>query len=126
MTFMNYAFIILAAFSLSCNKTHTAMPIKSNPSATFIGLTVLGRAISLDASKSIGDISQYGWALDISSPTDVSSTNQLGFSPNSSHKGGYFITVTATVRKAGTYVFGLTVYDKNGGNDYSTVKVDVQ
>lgn len=124
-----FVFLIATFALLSCNKEKSAtMPLKANPTAvqTDIGGIRNSIAITLDASHSTGDIMQYGWALDITSPTDVGSNNPLSFVPSSSHKGSDFVAIGAIVVKPGTYVFGLTVYDKDNHQDYATVSINVK
>jgi hypothetical protein len=110
--------LLFAVTTLSCSKSKDKGPLKAIPTLTSIG----SFNISLDASKSTGDITQYGWQLDTQSPT----TSAVTYAPSSSHKGSDFVILTATVKKVGTYTFGLTVYDAAGNTDYQLVNVEVK
>lgn len=120
---MKLLFTILAFAIISCNKTNTnamaetqVLPLKSIPTAT-----VNGKVITLLADKSTGSLTQYGWQLEDSSPTD----GPVTYSPSSSHKGADFAPIAATVTKTGTFTFRLTVYDKSG-QDHAFLNVDVK
>lgn len=125
---MKHLIVALAALALlSCSKEKSStMPVKANPVATETTLSIFGKTILLDASKSAGDIDRYGWALDISSPTQVNSVNTIAYTPSSFHKGSDFIPIVAIVTKPGEYVFGLTVYNAAGEQDYSTVTINIK
>lgn len=98
------------------NSLQMATTLKAVPEAT-----VNGKTITLTANKSEGEITKYGWQLDISSPT----TSPVTYAPSSSHKGGDFVPITATVIKPGVYEFGLTVYDTDG-QDYQKIQIEVK
>lgn len=120
---MKYLILILSTFILlSCNKENSnkmseeTLPLKAIPSAT-----VNGKVITLLADKSTGSLTQYGWQLEDSSPTE----GPVTYSPSSSHKGADFVPIAATVTTTGTFTFRLTVYDKSGQN-HAFLSVDVK
>lgn len=99
-----------------------ALPLKSIPTAT-----VNGKIITLNADKSTGPITSYGWALDVSSQTYADPSNPVTFTNGIfSHKGSDFIPISVTVGKAGKYAFSLIVYDVDKKQDYATVQVEIQ
>jgi hypothetical protein len=91
-------------------------PLKAIPSAS-----VNGKEITFDVSKSTGSITQYGFQLEESTPTQ----SPVVYLPGSSHKGADFVSIKATVQKSGTYTFRLTVYDTSG-QDHTNFNVDVK
>lgn len=123
---MKQAILILITFvALSCTKQNAAkmsevLPLKSIPAAT-----ANGKEITFDASKSTGNIKRYGWALDITSPTDGGTANPISWSTSFSSKTGEFVLMKATVTKPGMYYFGLTVYDEIS-QDYQLVHIEVK
>lgn len=124
---MKTLFTFLAIALLSCNKENSnrmseeTQPLKAIPTAS-----VNGKTITLSADQSTGPVVRYGWALDVSSPTDGGVANPIKFSPDMSHKGSDFIPITATVTKTGKYSFSLMVYDAEGKSDYATVQMEVK
>jgi hypothetical protein len=114
------AFAIMTSFACSKSKdsnSSSALPLKAIPSSTVSGLD-----ISLLADKSTGPVTQYGWQLETSSPTD----GPVTYSPSSSHKGADFVPIKATITKKGNYIFRLTVYDKDNNLDYQLLTVEVK
>lgn len=107
------------------------IPLKAIPSAS-----VNGKVITLSADKSTGNITSYGWALDVSSPTYSDPANPVVLSPlsfkaNKDDKGNWILPITfhpttTTVTKAGKYTFSLTVYDADKKQDYATVEIEIQ
>lgn len=119
----------LAMVSLiACSKSKdSASPTSTLPLKAIPTETASGKVITLDASKSTGPITKYGWALDVSSPTYADQTNLVAFSNGVfSHKGGDFVSMYATVTKAGVYAFSLIVYDDAGNQSYAVTTVEVK
>ena len=90
--------------------------LKAIPSAT-----VNGKEITFDVSKSTGAITQYGFQLEESTPTQ----SPVVYYPGSSHKGADFVPIKATVQKTGIYTFRLTVYDASN-QDHINFNVEVK
>lgn len=116
---------ILAFAIISCSKSNSTkmsevVPLKAVPTAS-----VNGRVITLSADKSTGDITQYGWQLEDSSPTGGPVTYAPSSSKRANDNGIDFTPITATVTKTGMYKFRLTVYDKSS-QDYNFINVDVK
>lgn len=114
-------YIFAAIVLLSCNKETSKkmseVTLKAVPAAV-----VNNEAVTLTADQSTGAIAKYGWQLDNSSPNSA----QIVYTPSSSHKGSDFVPIIANVPKTGIYVFGLTVYDAAGNQEYETVSVYVK
>lgn len=131
---MKTTLIAIFTFAIiSCNKSNsTKMSDEVKPLKAVPTFSVKGMVITLDASKSTGPITSYGYQLQIASPTQ----SPVLYLPTSSQKadkddaGNYkpmvFSNITATVQKTGTYTFDLRVYDKDGNVDLNTFNLDVK
>lgn len=117
---------LLMAFAImsfiACSKSSDSNSQSSGSLKAIPSSTVSGLDISLLADKSTGAITQYGWQLEISSPTD----GPVTYTPSSSHKGSDFVPIKATITKKGNYIFRLTVYDKDNNLDYQLLTVEVK
>lgn len=129
-------FAILAFAVLSCNKSNsTKMSDEVKPLKAVINYTINGMTVTLDASKSEGDVCAYGWGLQ-DSPLDAFET----FSPNSSAQGdkradgsGKFISGTCkyipivmTVSKKADYTLALEVKDSEKNSVWAYQKITIK
>lgn len=125
MNFKTTLMLCITALLFSCSKNkkdNSSETLKAIPAAADMGLL----RIKLEAHKSLGPITAYGWQLNIYSPTQPSAGSSIKWSPNSSHEGADFIPITATVPKKGIYNFTLIVYDKNKAESLDTISVEAK
>lgn len=115
-------FIIGILFLFSCKKHNIDPPttLKAVP-----GALIAARFVMLDATKSTGDIASWKWQLD-STDIHYPGIDSLIWYTDRSSQNKPDRMVQVIVPHVGKYIFGLTVYDKNGNWDYSVINVDVK
>jgi hypothetical protein len=109
-------------FLFSCKKHNAekSAVLKAIPAAT-----TTARFIMLDAAQSTGDIASWKWQID-STDRQYPLSDSLVWWTDRAYQSKPDKIVQVIVPRFGRYVFGLTVYDKNGDWDYSVVNVDVK
>lgn len=108
--------ITVSIVLFACSKKNDKGPLKAVANAHYNGLL----EVNFIPIYSTGDIAKWGWQID---PQSSTQDPQFVSPINNTHR---LFPNVASVHKPGTYIFGLSVYDKSDNLSYDTIAIDIK